>query len=143
MIKELNRQDTLLCSDFVFSFHYCIDEKSLNEEFFNNPYVHYLIYKTEDKIVGFLNYSQIYDRIEINQFEVLSLYQNQGIGSKLLMYLINLAKENHSQNITLEVRSNNEKAIYLYHKFGFENRAIRSNYYDGIDGILMEKEMVE
>ena len=45
-------------------------------------------------------------------------------------------------NITLEVNSKNTSAIALYHKYGFKEVAIRSGYYSGTDGILMEKEMI-
>lgn len=143
MIQKLDKKDILLWKKFISSFNNLIEEEKLMEEFKYNPYINYLLYEKDDKVVGFLNYSLIYDRIEINQFEVLINYQKQGIGSKLLEYLIEIAKENNSKNITLEVRCNNEKAIGLYHKFGFESQAIRSSYYDGIDGILMKKEMVE
>ena len=33
----------------------------------------------------------------------------------------------------------NVKAINLYKKYGFKQVAIRKKYYNGIDGILMEK----
>ena len=42
----------------------------------------------------------------------------------------------------LEVNSKNTNAIALYHKYGFKEVAIRSGYYSGTDGILMEKEMI-
>ena len=43
------------------------------------------------------------------------------------------------KNITLEVKEDNEPAIKLYEKFGFEKKAIREGYYNGVDGILMER----
>ena len=42
-------------------------------------------------------------------------------------------------DITLEVRIDNFSAIHLYQKFGFKSVSIRKNYYNGIDGILMER----
>ena len=36
-----------------------------------NPYAHFIVYKKDSKIIGYLYYSLIYDRIEINQIEVL------------------------------------------------------------------------
>ena len=44
------------------------------------------------------------------------------------------------KSITLEVREDNLYAIKLYEKFGFIKKAIRKGYYQGIDGILMERE---
>ena len=44
------------------------------------------------------------------------------------------------KNITLEVRKDNIPAINLYKKFNFQEKAIRKGYYQGTDGILMERE---
>ena len=46
-------------------------------------------------------------------------------------------------NITLEVSTENQKAINLYEKFEFKKKAMREKYYQGIDGILMEKELIK
>ena len=45
--------------------------------------------------------------------------------------------------ITLEVRENNQEAISLYQKFNFEKKAIRKGYYQGIDGLLMERDPLQ
>ncbi len=108
----------------------------------NNPYTKYMVYLIDQKIVGFINYHDIYDRVEIINFNVLELFQNQHIGSSLLLNLITTSKEKLKKNITLEVRKDNEKAIYLYKKFGFREVSIRKNYYNDVDGILMEKELM-
>lgn len=112
-------------------------KKNIND----NPFSKYLIYLENEKVVGYINYYLIYDRIEIANFNVLDVFQNNGIGSKLLENLIN-SFDKKVKNITLEVKKDNEKAIYLYHKYGFKDMAIRKGYYDGVDGILMEKEMM-
>ncbi len=78
----------------------------------NNPFAHFIVYKNNGVILGYLYYSLIYDRIEINQFEVLEEYRNKKIGSSLLDYLVNLG----NYDITLEVRIDNFSAIHLYQK---------------------------
>ena len=50
-------------------------------------------------------------------------------------YFINLV----DKDISLEVRENNDPAIKLYKKYGFEEVAVRKGYYNGIDGLLMER----
>lgn len=111
-------------------------------DFQNNPYTKYMVYLIDKKIVGFINYHDIYDRVEIINFNVLEFFQNRHIGSSLLLNLITISKEKLKKNITLEVRKDNEKAIYLYKKFGFREISIRKNYYNDVDGILMEKELM-
>ena len=45
-----------------------IDE--VKQEFKNNPFARYLILKEKDELLGYLYYSDIYERAEINQFEI-------------------------------------------------------------------------
>ena len=99
----------------------------------NNPFGAYLLYQKDQKIVGYLYYSKIYDRIEVNEIEVLEIYRRQNIASSMLEYLLS----NISKDITLEVRESNYPAINLYKKFGFTKLAIRKNYYKNEDALLM------
>ena len=126
MIYELTNLDEL---DNSF-----ISREYIKEELSNNPFGKVLVLK-EDEIIGYIYYSDIYDRAEINQFEIDSIHRNCGKGDLLLKYLINLVKK----DITLEVREDNTSAIHVYEKNGFIKRAIRKGYYNGIDGILMER----
>ena len=137
MIKELENEKKLI-HELENSFNEVISD--IKKDLLNNPFSRYIVYIDNDKILGFINYYLMYDRIEIANFNVLEKYQNNGIGNKLLDYLISNYKDKVN-NITLEVRCDNNKAIYLYKKYGFIEKAIRKNYYDGIDGILMERGM--
>ena len=108
----------------------------------SNPFARRIEYVIEDKIIGYLEYSLIYDRMEIDNFNVLEDYRNQGIGTKLMAHLISIAIEYRVVNITLEVRVSNNIAINLYKKFGFREVALRKYYYGDEDGILMEKQVM-
>ena len=142
MLKELVIEDEHYFREIEETFPNVYNIDSIINEYKNNPFIHILAYLIADKIVGFICYYEIYDRIEIANFNVLDYFQNRGIGSKLLNYVIK-KYENNKINITLEVRCDNNKAIKLYEKNGFVKRAIRKNYYnDNIDGILMEKELM-
>ena len=103
-----------------------------------NPFARKIEYVIDDKVIGYLDYSLIYDRMEIDNFFVNPLYRNKGIGSMLMEYLIGIAKSNDVLNITLEVRVSNIIAINLYKKYGFSEVAMRKYYYGDEDGILME-----
>ena len=113
-----------------------IDLNELSKEIGKNPFGKVLVYKENDEIIAYLYYSEIYERIEINNIEVKSDSRNKGIGTKLLKKLT----ETVEKSISLEVRENNYQAIRLYKKFNFSERAIRKGYYQGIDGILMVRE---
>lgn len=115
---------------------------NISKEFKDNPYINYMVYVLGDKIVGYLSYEDIFDRYEISNLYVLYNYRGNKIGSYLIQELINRAKLSNIKNITLEVNKENLVAINLYKKYGFVPVAIREKYYSGVDGILMEKEMM-
>lgn len=107
-----------------------------------NPFSKTIEYIENDKALGILKYSLIYDRMEIDNIEVDPLYRNKGIGTKLMSYLVSVAIEKKVVNITLEVRKSNDVARHLYQKFGFREVALRKFYYGDEDGILMEKQVM-
>lgn len=110
-----------------------VDLKELEKELSQNPFGKILVYKENNRIIAYLYYSEIYERVEINNIEVEEQYRNMGIGTELLKKLTELVQK----SISLEVRINNYNAIKLYKKFNFQEKAIRKGYYQGIDGILM------
>ena len=131
MIKEYDSYPLFSVDNFTY--------KLTEKEFSTNPYLKIITYAEKDKIIGFLLYSLIYDRIEIEQFEVITKERRKGIGDKLLNYLIEKYKEKDIKNITLEVKEDNIAAINLYKKYDFKKVSTREKYYDGINGLLMEK----
>ena len=143
MIISVNFDDINLINKIQNTFYDVYKQKNeLINEFKHNPYTKLYIYVEKDNIIGLLHLNEIYDRYEINNIYVLEGYRDKGIASKLIEYIIELGKNNKIVNITLEVRKNNYNAIKLYKKYNFEDKAIRKGYYNGIDGILMEKEMM-
>ena len=108
----------------------------------DNPFSRYVEYLENDKVLGRMKYSIIYDRMELDDIEVLKEYRNKGIGNKLMSYLVSVAIKERVVNITLEVRISNEIARNMYKKFGFREVALRKFYYGNEDGILMEKQVM-
>lgn len=108
----------------------------------HNPFGYKLEYYEQGTLIGTLDYSHIYDRIEIDNIIVEETHRNKGIGTKLMAYLVSVAIQKRAQNITLEVRISNTPARNLYKKFGFNEIALRKYYYGDEDGILMKKEVM-
>ena len=107
-----------------------------------NPFQRRVEYFIDEVSVAYLEYSLIYDRMEIDNIHVNEEYRNQGIGTKLMAHLVGLAIEYRVENITLEVRVSNEIARELYNKFCFREVALIKYYYGDEDGILMEKNVM-
>ena len=129
MITELEREKIdLLDSSFI-------DKEYIEKELSLNPYAKVLLYIEKKEIIGYLYYSDIYERAEINQIEVEVSHRNCGYGTKLMDYFTELV----DKDITLDVREDNIPAIKLYKKYHFKQTAIRKGYYNGVDGLLMER----
>lgn len=106
-----------------------------NFEYDNNPFMKLYVYKVDNNIIGYLNFSQMYENAELNQIFVKDDYRKLGIGSKLMAFF--LSQCFNCSSISLEVRCSNVAAIKLYEKFGFIKATIRKNYYDNEDAFLM------
>ena len=129
MIIELTKDNIDLLNKSFINKEYMVNE------FENNPFIKVLLLIENNKIIGYLYYSDIYDRAEINQIEIDYIHRNCGKGQMLLEHMINTL----DKSITLEVREDNIPAIKLYEKNGFIKKAKRKGYYNGIDGFLMER----
>ncbi len=129
MIIEITKNNIEELKDTFF------DLEEIKKEFEINPFAKLLVLKEENIIIGYIYYSDIYDRLEINQFEINKDYRNKGKGKNLLQCLIDKEKK----DITLEVKQDNHSAIKVYESKGFIHKAVRKGYYNGIDGLLMER----
>ncbi len=92
-----------------------------------------LICEEMDVIVGFSIVSIMAGEAHIMNICVDPAVQKQGVGSKLLEYMIDLAMPK-ADTIFLEVRPSNQAAISLYKKRGFNEIGIRKGYYPAENG---------
>ena len=139
MIREVTLNDEyyeMLKELVKTSFSY-----NLDDDFKYNNFTKYFIYEEKSNIIGYVNYYDLYDRFELSYIYVLENMRNKGIASKLLSHLIDIGKDKDINNITLEVNKDNVEAIKLYSKYDFKEVAVRPKYYDGTDGLLMERKM--
>lgn len=108
-----------------------------------------LVAEVDGRIVGMLNF-QLSPRKRFSHtgmfgMSVQEQFSNIGIGGALLMHLLDWAKENKSvEKISLEVFSNNARAIHLYVKHGFVEEGRKKNQVklgpeEYVDVILMSK----
>lgn len=126
----------------ILSYYYSEFENNGTDIFELGPFEHLYVYEKNQKIVGFINYSIIYDRAELNYIYVYADFRCKHIASELMTFFINDTIRKRCKNITLEVSENNISGIRLYQKFGFTKIAVRKNYYKDGNGILMLKELI-
>jgi len=119
-----------------------IIKEALNKDYQFSKNTIKKILKIKDKAVAVFELNIIFDTAEILIISVKPQHQQKGIGKEIMNYIINFCKSNNVKYIYLEVAENNQKAINLYKKFGFEVYNIRKNYYENkINAILMRKEL--
>ncbi len=82
-----------------------------------------------DTLVGFCGLQQSYEQGDVLTVGVDPAYRRRGIGSELLIALIDTFREQGGTNLFLEVRASNLSAIKLYEKHGFRQTGVRRNYY--------------
>lgn len=93
----------------------------------------------DDIIVGFINFWDFSDLIEINSVVVSKKFLRRGIARVLLKEVFSYAKDNSIKRIVLEVNEKNIAALKLYESFGFKMYNVRKKYYDfNYDAIMME-----
>lgn len=76
---------------------------------------------------------------DIQTIAVSTEQQGKGLGRRLMESLISRAKAQGSEQVLLEVRVDNQTAISLYEKLGFERIDVRKRYYqpDNVDAAIM------
>ena len=93
------------------------------------------------KIVGFILAVRVAPQIaRILMISVLPDYQKSKIGTELINHLIQILKKRNITQISLEVRTDNEKAISFYKKHHFEICDTFENFYqNGEDAFMMKR----
>lgn len=137
-MSDLEEIKDTLVSDFDDFWTYSILKDELN-----SSSSHYIVAKSDSKIVGFCGIKVVLDSADIMNIVVKKNFRNLGIGTTLLNEIITLCSSFNLSSITLEVRKDNEYAISLYKKLGFKTLGIRKKYYNGIDGFIMEKKIAK
>ena len=134
---DLSLIKDILIDDFDDFWTYDVLQEELN-----NPNSEYFVAKLENNILGFAGIWKAVDDVHITDIVVKKSNRQTGIGSKLLEKLIQTAKSQNFNSITLEVNEHNQPAINLYLKYGFKNVGFRKKYYNNKDNaIIMTKDL--
>jgi len=78
---------------------------------------------------------------DVQTIGVAARAQGRGLGATLLQALVDEALRRGAGALLLEVRADNEPAIRLYRRFGFEQLAVRRGYYQpgDVDALVMRR----
>jgi len=87
-----------------------------------------------EAVIGYAVLMVALDEAHLLNFAVASEWQNQGIGRGFLEHMVEVARLAGCQIVYLEVRPSNLAARHLYRTAGFQQIAIRPEYYPAVTG---------
>jgi [ribosomal protein S18]-alanine N-acetyltransferase len=87
-----------------------------------------------ESVIGYAVLMIALDEAHLLNFAVAAEWQNQGIGRGFLRHMVEVARLAACQIVYLEVRPSNVAARHLYRKAGFQQIAIRPEYYPALVG---------
>jgi ribosomal-protein-alanine N-acetyltransferase len=107
-----------------------------------NRLASYLVARIDDLVVGYGGMWLMADEAHITTFAVHPRWRRQRIGERLLLAFLDLARDRHAREATLEVRLSNMPARRLYEKYGFRPVGLRPRYYsdNNEDALIMTTE---
>lgn len=116
-------------------------DTELNE----NHYALYIVGKIGGRVIAHAGTWVVLDEAHITNIAVRPEWQAHGIGGKMLLALLSLARARGAERATLEVRKSNHTAQKFYEKYGFVFRGRRLRYYtdSGEDALIMWKDSLE
>lgn len=132
--QKIDRQFTQMAQIHSQSFVKSWSETTFRDMFADSPQYSGWLICQDDQVAGFIICSQIVDEAEIITICISPSFQKQGFGAQLLNHQLDIFKQVQVKKLFLEVNEKNHAAIALYKKLGFEQTAMRKNYYKLADG---------
>lgn len=103
--------------------------EAFHNELHQNQFACYIVLEQENQIIGYCGAWLVIDEAHITNVAILPEYQGKGLGKALMNKMIEHSRETGIERMTLEVRKSNLVAQSLYKKLGFQEGAVRKNYY--------------
>ena len=102
---------------------------AFEEELAQNRLARYIVAVENGEIVGYAGTWLVINEAHVTNVAVSGQRRREGIGRLLMQKLMELARDNDMESMTLEVRVSNAAARHLYEQMGFVEAGIRKNYY--------------
>ena len=119
---------------------------AFRQELQTNRLAHYLVVRSRStRRLPTAGLWLMVDEAHITTFAVLPQWRRRGIGGRLMVELMRLARDLGARVVTLEVRLSNQPARALYQRFGFRPVGVRPRYYsdNGEDALIMTTEPLD
>jgi [ribosomal protein S18]-alanine N-acetyltransferase len=102
----------------------------------------YAVHEDGSGVDGYVGLFAVPPEADVQTIAVAPRSQGHGLGRELLDALVEEARHRGCTQLFLEVRVDNEAAIALYEKAGFERQGRRAGYYaDGTDALVLRRRL--
>lgn len=92
------------------------------------------VLEQEQQLIGYCVIMLVVDEAHLLNISISKLKQGQGLGRALLDFVQDSSRQHGALTLFLEVRESNHSARRLYDAAGFNEMAVRRNYYPGHNG---------
>jgi len=83
----------------------------------------------DSQVAGYIIFWIIEDLLELHKIVSAENYKKKGIGKKLFLFMVEVARQKKVKEVFLEVRKSNTEAIQFYEAFHFRLTGTRKDYY--------------
>jgi len=95
----------------------------------SNDVAHYIVALEDEVVCGYAGMWVMFDEAHMTNIAVEQQHRQRGIGTGLILHLMEAALKKGAERMTLEVRESNHKAQRLYAAMGFAFAGVRKRYY--------------
>ncbi|MFQ5966588.1 MAG: ribosomal protein S18-alanine N-acetyltransferase [Acidimicrobiia bacterium] len=103
----------------------------------------YIVAEDASQLVGYAGFVKLGEDAHVTTITVTADRHSEGIGTELMLALVDEALAHGAENLTLEVRVSNDRAQALYRRFGLAPVGIRRQYYRSEDALVMWAEGID
>ncbi|MBN9106572.1 MAG: GNAT family N-acetyltransferase [Propionibacteriaceae bacterium] len=98
----------------------------------------------DGSVIGVANFGCVEDMADLNRVVVHRNARGRGVAAQLIQAGIDWAEALGATRMLLEVRTDNDPAVGLYSRLGFDRISLRRDYYGpGLDAVVMLRPITE
>ncbi|HSA58111.1 MAG TPA: ribosomal protein S18-alanine N-acetyltransferase [bacterium] len=94
---------------------------------------HLFVARSEGNIVGYIDYWRVGPEVHLITIAVHPDWRKLSIASRLIESMLEDARKNKVESVSLDVRPSNAAGLRLYSKYGFRQVGVRRKYYQDND----------
>lgn len=100
---------------------------------------HHVVARMDDEVLGHAGLLIMLDEVHVTTVAIHPDHQSRGLGTQLVLHLLDHARMVGGASATLEVRASARRTQRLYARFGFQPAGARKSYYSAPvdDAIVM------